>query len=377
MMGAPASPAPAAASTSAIGTQGRMPADSTVRATILPVTRWLLPLALPVLGLILLLAAPEADVHWEHHPAHFWLVLGAALVSVVLGYLAGEAARRLNDARLFLVSLAFITSAGFLGLHALATPGVLLEKPNAGFVVATPVGLAIAGIFAAASAARALAGGIRRHHAAPVAPPRARVRVARGLGGLFARGVAAARPRAHAGGGRRPALPPGRSRVAALRVRSRALRLALPETTLGDAACGRRGLHPAGRGDDRDRPRPELACVVVGVARSDGARVRDRRRRRSGRIPATPIRRRGLRGPLPRAHCGARRPALRAGAEQGPSTPERSTSSSARRSPDSSNRRPGSCAGSTSCSARTCLPSSWPGSASNPRPPSSAGSSAT
>ena len=129
-----------------------MPADSTVRATILPVTRWLLPLALPVLGLILLLAAPEADVHWEHHPAHFWLVLGAALISVVLGYLAGEAARRLNDARLFLVSLAFVTSAGFLGLHALATPGVLLEKPNAGFVVATPVGLAIAGIFAAASA---------------------------------------------------------------------------------------------------------------------------------------------------------------------------------------------------------------------------------
>jgi adenylate cyclase len=152
MMGAPASPAPAAASTSAIGNQGRMFADSTVRATILPVTRWLLLLVLPVAGLVLLLAAPEADVHWEHHPAHFWLVLGAALVSVVLGYLAGEAARRLNDARLFLVSLAFITSAGFLGLHALATPAVLLEKPNAGFVVATPVGLVIAGVFAAVSA---------------------------------------------------------------------------------------------------------------------------------------------------------------------------------------------------------------------------------
>ena len=152
MMGAPASPAPAAASTSAIGTQGRIPAHSTVRATILPVTRWLLLLALPVAGLVLLLAAPEADVHWEHHPAHFWLVLGAALVSVVLGYLAGEAARRLNDARLFLVSLAFITSAGFLGLHALATPAVLLDTPNAGFVVATPVGLAIAGVFAAVSA---------------------------------------------------------------------------------------------------------------------------------------------------------------------------------------------------------------------------------
>jgi hypothetical protein len=116
------------------------------------VTRWPLPLTLPLAGLVLLLARPEVDLHWEDHPAHFWLVLLTALVSVVLGYLAGEAARRLNDARLFLVSLAFITSAGFLGLHALATPGVLLESKNAGFVVATPVGLAIAGVFAAFSA---------------------------------------------------------------------------------------------------------------------------------------------------------------------------------------------------------------------------------
>ena len=115
-------------------------------------TRWLLPLALPVIGLLILLAAPDADVHWEDHPAHFWLVLVTALISVALGFLAGEAARRLDDARLFLVSLAFVTSAGFLALHALATPGVLLEEPNAGFVVATPVGLAVAGVFAAASA---------------------------------------------------------------------------------------------------------------------------------------------------------------------------------------------------------------------------------
>ena len=114
--------------------------------------RWLIPLAIPLGGLALLLREPELDVHWEHHPAHFWLVLITALISVVLGYLSGEAARRLGDARLFLVSLAFVTSAGFLALHALATPGVLLEKKNAGFIVATPVGLAIASIFAAASA---------------------------------------------------------------------------------------------------------------------------------------------------------------------------------------------------------------------------------
>jgi adenylate cyclase len=109
-------------------------------------------LAVPIAGLLVLLAAPDADVHWEHHPAHFWLVLGTALISVALGFLTSEAARRLDDARLFLVSMAFVTSAGFLGLHALATPGVLLEGKNAGFVIATPVGLLIAGFFAAASA---------------------------------------------------------------------------------------------------------------------------------------------------------------------------------------------------------------------------------
>ena len=111
-----------------------------------------IPLALPLIGLGLLLSEPELDVHWVARSAHFWLVLITALLSVVLGYLAGEAARRVGDARLFLVSLAFVTSAGFLALHALATLGVLLEKKNAVFVVATPVGLAIASIFAAASA---------------------------------------------------------------------------------------------------------------------------------------------------------------------------------------------------------------------------------
>jgi adenylate cyclase len=113
---------------------------------------WVLLIALPLGGLALLLASPDADVHWEHHPAHFWLVLSVSLVSVALGALTSEAATRRSDGRLFLVSLAFLTSAGFLGLHALATPGVLLEGKNAGFTVATPVGLLLASFFAAWSA---------------------------------------------------------------------------------------------------------------------------------------------------------------------------------------------------------------------------------
>jgi adenylate cyclase len=106
---------------------------------------------LPLAGLVLLLARPELDLHWEHHPSHFWLVLVTAGVNVALAYVTNVAAGRYRDARLVLISLAFLASAGFLGLHALATPGVLLEQPNAGFVVATPVGLALAALVAAAS----------------------------------------------------------------------------------------------------------------------------------------------------------------------------------------------------------------------------------
>jgi adenylate cyclase len=107
----------------------------------------LVPLAL----LLLFRAAPDLDRRWESQPAHFWLVLAAALLSLGLGYAISMAARRRRDARLFLISLAFMASAGFLGLHALATPTVLLGA-NAGFELATPVGLVVAGALAAVSA---------------------------------------------------------------------------------------------------------------------------------------------------------------------------------------------------------------------------------
>jgi adenylate cyclase len=110
-------------------------------------------LLIPLLGLALLMALPELDKEWRHQPSHFWLVLSAAAINVALAYGTGAAARRRGDARVFLVSLAFLAAAGFLALHALVTPGVLLDSPNAGFIIATPIGLAVASVFAAASSA--------------------------------------------------------------------------------------------------------------------------------------------------------------------------------------------------------------------------------
>jgi adenylate cyclase len=111
-----------------------------------------LALVVPIAGLVLLLSVPSADVHWEHHPSHFWLVSVVALVNVALGLVVSEIASRSRDERLFLVSMVLLTSAGFLALHALATPGVVLNGPNGGFALATPVGLLLASAFAALSA---------------------------------------------------------------------------------------------------------------------------------------------------------------------------------------------------------------------------------
>src|ERR687895_2457349 len=84
------------------------------------------------------LLAPEAD------RGRLWLWIAALAVPGV--------GRRRPANRLYLVSLAFLSAAGFLGLHALSTPGVLLDGPNQGFAVATPIGLLVSGLFAAASA---------------------------------------------------------------------------------------------------------------------------------------------------------------------------------------------------------------------------------
>ena len=113
---------------------------------------WLFHLALPAAGLWLLLAVPPADVIWEHHPTHFWLVFAAAALSAWLALAVDGAARRHADARLLLVGLGFLAAALFFGLHALATPGVLLDHANGGFSLATPAGLALSAVFGAAAA---------------------------------------------------------------------------------------------------------------------------------------------------------------------------------------------------------------------------------
>ena len=109
-------------------------------------------IALPLIGLISLLLRSQLDPHFENYQLHFVVFGVAGTVAFVLGYGAGEAANRRGDARVLLLSLAFMATGGFLGLHAIGTPGVLFQSTHAGFQVAIPVGLLVSAVFAAGSA---------------------------------------------------------------------------------------------------------------------------------------------------------------------------------------------------------------------------------
>ncbi|GLW12602.1 hypothetical protein Misp01_77300 [Microtetraspora sp. NBRC 13810] len=124
------------------------PATQPVRAVV-----WAIHLVVPLLGLWLLLANPETlDIKWQHELSHFWLIIAVAGVNVVLGGMISRAAARRHDARLLLVSLVFLSSAGFFLLHGLSTPKIILGGPNIGFDLSQPVGLTVSSIFAFASA---------------------------------------------------------------------------------------------------------------------------------------------------------------------------------------------------------------------------------
>ena len=108
--------------------------------------------ALPLVGLVSLLLRAQLDPHIENYPLHFVVFGVVGAVAFGLGYAAGEAAKRRGDARVLLLSLAFMATGGFLWLHALGTPSILFSEEHAGFQVAIPVGLLVSAIFALGSA---------------------------------------------------------------------------------------------------------------------------------------------------------------------------------------------------------------------------------
>jgi len=113
---------------------------------------WVLAAVLPLIGLASLLLRSQLDPHLENHKVHFVVFLSVGVLVFALAYQGQEAATRRRDARVLLISLAFLATGGFLGLHAIGTPGILFSGQFSGFEVAIPVGLLVAAMFAFASA---------------------------------------------------------------------------------------------------------------------------------------------------------------------------------------------------------------------------------
>ena len=262
--------------------------------------------------------------------------------------------------------------AGFLGLHALATPGVLLDKPE------------------------------RRLLDRDAGRPRARVRLrcridelVAGPGGPI---VLRARPAILAGliglmvlwgALSLLGLPPldgpppptegvglltGLGVVAVALYTFAAWRTYRSIGSEADDAPGRGRDDPPGRGDDRGRRQPQLAAQLVGVARADARRVRAHRARGARGVPTQRVAREpsagctwNRRSPASTAGTPARSRRWRRRKPRGDRSIACSTNSATRvrrtrRSPCWP-ARPRSCADSMRRSSRTCRPWSRNGSA--------------
>ena len=75
----------------------------------------LLAAALPLVGLASLLLRSQLDPHIENYRLHFVLFGLVGTVAFALAFTAGEAANSGGDERVLLLSLAFMTTGGFMG----------------------------------------------------------------------------------------------------------------------------------------------------------------------------------------------------------------------------------------------------------------------
>ena len=102
-----------------------------------------LAFALPLVGLVSLLLRSQLDPQSRTTALHFVVFGLAGGIAYGLGFAAGEAAELRGDARVLLLSLAFMATGGFMLLHSIGTHKVLFTHQHAGFQVAISVGLLV------------------------------------------------------------------------------------------------------------------------------------------------------------------------------------------------------------------------------------------
>jgi class 3 adenylate cyclase len=130
--------------------EGRRVGDERPRPLMVAVM--VVALVLPLVGLVSLVQQDYAHWRWNNAPLHFVLFLTVGATAASLSLITGEAARRRGDARVLLLSLAFLSTSGFMALHAVGTTGVLVQETLPGFTIAISMGLLLASVFALTAA---------------------------------------------------------------------------------------------------------------------------------------------------------------------------------------------------------------------------------
>lgn len=87
-------------------------------------------MALPLATLWLLLAGKAPDPQWQNASVHFVIVSATSLVALLLALLMVRAATQIRDTRVLFLALGFLSIAGLFLVHALTTPGALVEDNN-------------------------------------------------------------------------------------------------------------------------------------------------------------------------------------------------------------------------------------------------------
>jgi adenylate cyclase len=130
--------------------QGRQVGERKLRP--LAMAALVVALCLPLVGLLSLLQIDYEHWHWTNPPFHFVLFLAVGATAASLSLVTAEAARRRGDARVLLLSLGFLSTSGFMALHAIGTADVLVEESLPGFTIAISAGLLLAAVFAVMAA---------------------------------------------------------------------------------------------------------------------------------------------------------------------------------------------------------------------------------
>jgi len=108
-------------------------------------------LAMPLVRLALLLAAPGLDKSWGTSNFHFYVVSAASLLAAGTCVVLVISARSIRQTRILFLALSFFSLATIFSVHGLATPGHLIHDPTAAIVRSPWLASLAAGFFASLS----------------------------------------------------------------------------------------------------------------------------------------------------------------------------------------------------------------------------------